>query len=220
MSRIRTAARKARLAAGRALAPVERRLFPPTTDPAEHWQRQVMNRAIDEGLRALGPGSLSAAEISGSFRAGLGWREHVSLDYPAFDVLDVPDPPERRYDVVICEQVLEHVDDPWLAVSNLRRLTAPGGLVVISSPFLVKIHELPEYGMRDYWRFTPRGLRVLLERSGLDVQFVRSWGNRECVVGNLGEWSAYRSWHSLANDPDLPLQVWAFARNPEAEDQD
>jgi SAM-dependent methyltransferase len=214
LSRARNAARRARSAAGRALAPIERRVFPPTVDPAEHWQRQVMNEALDRGLRELGPEELSAAEISGSFRAGLGWREHVSLDYPDFDILEVPDPPGRRFDVVICEQVLEHVDDPWLAASNLRRLTTPGGHVVISSPFLVKVHELPQYGMRDYWRFTPRGLRVLLERAGLEVESVGSWGNRDCVVGNLRGWSAYRAWHSLANEPDLPLQVWAFARNP------
>ncbi len=39
-------------------------------------------------------------------------------------------------------------------------------------------------------------------------------GNRACVVGNLSRWSAYKPWHSLRNEPDLPLQVWAFATNP------
>lgn len=176
-----------------------------------------MNAAVDEYLRSLAPAGLSAAEISGDFRAGLGWKEHTTLAYPEFDVCEVPDPPERRFDVVICEQVLEHVEDPWLAAANLHRLCAPGGRVVVSSPFLVKVHELPQYGMKDYWRFTPRGLRVLLERAGLEVGTVGAWGNRECVVGNLGSWSAYRPWHSLANERDIPLQVWAFARSPEGE---
>ena len=70
--------------------------------------------------------------------------------------------------------------------------------------------------MQDYWRFTPRGLRTLLERAGLEVEEVGSWGNRDCVVGNFDSWSAFRRWHSLRNEPDLPVQVWAFARRPVA----
>src|SRR5262249_61294693 len=116
----------------------------------------------------------------------------------------------RTFDVVICEQVLEHVPDPCLAARNLRGLTAPGGHMIVSTPFLIRIHELPEYAMLDYWRFTPRGLRTLLERAGLEVDSVDSWGNRQCVVGNLRTWSAYRPWHSLQNEPDVPLQAWAF----------
>ena len=93
-------------------------------------------------------------------------------------------------------------------------LCEPGGHVVVSTPFLVRIHELPEYAMRDYWRFTPRGLRVLLEGSGLEVEKVGSWGNRASVVGNFNRWSAYRSWHPLRNERDFPVQVWGFASNP------
>ena len=69
--------------------------------------------------------------------------------------------------------------------------------------------------MLDYWRFTPRGLRTLLEGAGLEVERVESWGNRECVIGNFSRWSAYRRWHSMRNEPDFPVQVWAVARRPE-----
>jgi SAM-dependent methyltransferase len=119
-----------------------------------------------------------------------------------------------RFDVVICEQVLEHVVDPWGAAANLRELTVPGGHVIVSTPFLIKVHELLLFGMHDYWRFSPRGLRLLLECGGLKVDRVSTWGNRHCVIGNLRRWSAYRPWHPLNDDPDLAVQVWAFARNP------
>jgi hypothetical protein len=66
--------------------------------------------------------------------------------------------------------------------------------------------------MYDYWRFTPRGLRVLLEGVGLTVDGVGTWGNRFCVTGNLSRWSGYRRRHPLRNEPDVPVQVWAFAR--------
>ena len=190
----------------------DRALYPPTDDPAEHWQRIGLNRSVEAHLERLRPESRTAVEISGSQHAARGWKEYVGLAYPDFD-LCAPLTEERRFDVVICEQVLEHVPDPWVAAENLRGLSVPGGEVIVSTPFLVKVHDQPEYGMEDYWRFTPRGLRLLLERAGLEVQEIGAWGNRQCVVGNLRGWSAYRPWHSLHNEPDVPVQVWAFARN-------
>ena len=201
--------------AGRALTGVDRRAFPGTDDPEEHWVRTVMNEAIGDHLTSLDPPALSAVEISGTAHAGRPWREYESLAFPDFDLCEPLDG-RRRYDVVICEQVLEHVHDPWNAVANLSGLCAPGGHVVVSTPFLIRVHELPIYAMHDYWRFTPRGIRVLLERAGgLEVETVGSWGNRACVVGNFNRWSAHRRWLPLRDEPDFPVQVWAFARNPE-----
>lgn len=172
-----------------------------------------MSEAIDAHLASLDPPKLSAAEISGDSHARKGWKRHTSLNYPDFD-LCAPLTGVGRFDVVICEQVLEHVLDPWQAAANLCALTAPGGHVIVSTPFLIKVHEIPGF-LEDYWRFTPRGLRTLLESAGLEVYGVHTWGNRECVVGNLSRWSAYRRWHRLQNDPDVAVQVWAFAQNPE-----
>jgi SAM-dependent methyltransferase len=195
-----------RLAAG-----VHRRAFPEARSAAEHWQRVVLDRAVDAYITSLDPSRCTAVEISGDGHASRPWKEYAGLMYPDFD-LCAPLTEERRFDVVICEQVLEHVADPCAAAANLRDLCAPGGHVVVSTPFLIRVHELPIFAMGDYWRFTPRGLRTLLERAGLEVETVDSWGNRECVIGNFGRWSAYRRWHSLRNEPDYPVQVWAFAR--------
>jgi SAM-dependent methyltransferase len=190
----------------------DRVLYPEAPDAAGHWQRVAMNHAADARIEALDPTSHTAVEISGAVHAGRSWKEYVTLDYPEFDIC-APLTEKRRFDVVICEQVLEHVEDPWAAAENLRRLCVPDGMVIVSTPFLIKVHELPELGMYDYWRFTPRGLRLLLERAGLEVESVGSWGNRQALVGNIRKWSARRPWHSLRNEPDVPLQVWAFARN-------
>jgi SAM-dependent methyltransferase len=197
-----------------ARATYSRVTLPEAATGADQWQRVVLNRAVDAHLAALGYSGLTAAEISGDRYAGRPWRSYESLDYPAFD-LCAPLQNRSRYDVVICEQVLEHVLDPRMAAANLRGLCAPGGHVVVSTPFLIRVHELPAYGMPDLWRFTPRGLRRLLEDAGLRVDTVDAWGNRDCVAGNLDRWAAYRRWHSLRNEPDLAVQVWAFARNPD-----
>jgi len=53
--------------------------------------------------------------------------------------------------------VLEHVADPFEAIDRLRDAMMPGGLAIVSVPFLFPHHPSPE----DCWRFTPTGLRHL-----------------------------------------------------------
>lgn len=209
----RTAVKAGTKIAGRGWAKLDPLVFPEAVSGATQWQRVTMNQAIERHLRALGPSALSAAEISGDGQAGLGWRAFRSLDYPDFDLCAPVTDPER-FDVVVCEQVLEHVIDPFLAAENLFELCRPGGHAVVSTPFLIKQHELPLFGMLDYWRFTPRGLQVVLERAGFVVDQVDSWGNRAGVMGNLDRWSAARSWLPLQNRKDLAVVVWAFAHRP------
>lgn len=188
--------------------------LPQTFEVRKQWQRIAMNDSIDAFLDSLGTEGLNAAEVSGDAHASRRWREYTTLPYPDFDLLQPVEEP-GRYDVVICEQVLEHVPDPWLAVEHLRDLCAPGGHVIVSTPFLIRVHEEAIlHDMKDYWRFTPRGLRIVLERAGLEVVEIESWGNRDSVIGDFDSWSAYRPWHSLRNEPNLPVQVWAFARRP------
>jgi SAM-dependent methyltransferase len=189
---------------------VDRKVFPEARSGDDQWQRVVMNRSVDEFLVEQDPSARSAVEISGESHRGKGWKDYVSLNYPDFDLCN-PTPQDRTFDIVICEQVLEHVVDPGRAVRTLRDLCTPGGQVVVSTPFLIKVHELPLYGMHDYWRFTPRGLRLLLENNGLGVDRVETWGNKSCVLGNLDRWPSRRPWLSLRNRPDVAVQVWAFA---------
>src|SRR5215831_12470288 len=68
---------------------------------------------------------------------------------------------DGSYDVVLCNQVLEHCDDPRQAVSELRRVTAPGGRVLASTHGVQVYHPSPV----DYWRWTHTGLRRLFEQN-------------------------------------------------------
>jgi SAM-dependent methyltransferase len=68
--------------------------------------------------------------------------------------------------VVVSQEVVEHVADPWRAVSELARVLKPGGRLYLQAPFVIGYHA----GPRDYWRFTGEGLRQLLESSGLEVE--------------------------------------------------
>jgi SAM-dependent methyltransferase len=171
------------------------------------WLREVMNRDVALVFASLGPEQLHVVEISGDSWQGLPWKSYTRLDYPAFDLCHPPDDVDPRYDLVICEQVLEHVTDPLNAVRTLRRLCSDEWRVYVSTPFLVALHGHPG----DYWRFTPSGLRCLLESQGLSPLWVRSWGNRQVVTASFDRWAPYRRWKTLKNEAHLPAVVWALA---------
>jgi 2-polyprenyl-3-methyl-5-hydroxy-6-metoxy-1,4-benzoquinol methylase len=42
--------------------------------------------------------------------------------------------PAASFDVVLCSEVIEHLPDPAAALRGLRRLLAPGGALVLSTP--------------------------------------------------------------------------------------
>ncbi|HMP14581.1 MAG TPA: class I SAM-dependent methyltransferase [Saprospiraceae bacterium] len=64
---------------------------------------------------------------------------------------------EVFYDVIVICEVLEHVHSPHLAVDNLFRTLKNGGKVILSTPFILPIHESPY----DYYRYTKYGLSYL-----------------------------------------------------------
>jgi SAM-dependent methyltransferase len=60
---------------------------------------------------------------------------------------------------VLCLSTLEHVQRFWRAFDELHRVLRPDGVLVISVPFNIRIHNHPS----DYWRFTPEAVDLLLE---------------------------------------------------------
>ncbi|MDH5216595.1 MAG: class I SAM-dependent methyltransferase [Gammaproteobacteria bacterium] len=68
-------------------------------------------------------------------------------------------------DLVITQEVLEHVRDPFLAISEIERVLKPGGKLYIQLPFTIGFHPCPN----DYWRFTHEGIDVLVKHSGMEI---------------------------------------------------
>jgi SAM-dependent methyltransferase len=170
-----------------------------------------MNAQIEEHLGTLSTENLHAAEISGKHFAGRAWNQYASLSYPEFDIC-ADGPPSDRYDLIFCEQVLEHVWEPQKAIRNLFTMLRPGGTLLVSTPFLIKIHRCPE----DYWRFTPECMQRMLVEAGFSVRDIHSWGNKRVVHAGLakGRWPKFRPFRTLRNEADLPVMVWAYAQKP------
>ena len=86
---------------------------------------------------------------------------------------------DSSFDVVLCNQVLEHCDDPVKAVSELRRVTAPGGRVLVTTHGVMPYHPSPT----DYWRWTHAGLEKLFADNGswTSVRVTPGAGTTACL---------------------------------------
>ena len=74
---------------------------------------------------------------------------------------------DNKFGCVICEHVLEHVEEPAKAIDEIKRVLKPKGLLILIVPFSWPIHEKPY----DLWRFSEEGLRHLLMIKFENVKF-------------------------------------------------
>ena len=175
-----------------------------------HWCRIVMNEATQNIMSLLNTVDLDTLEISGRAWSSTKFKTYISVSYPEFDVCNLPNNYNESYDMVIAEQVFEHIRNPFSGTRNVYNILRPGGYFLITTPFFLKVHGAPS----DYWRWTANGLRAMLEDCGFAVKLCDSWGNRDCVIGNLDEWKLYNTGMNLANESDFPMLCWALARKP------
>ena len=144
--------------------------------------------------------------------AGVRPDGYVNLDLFAVPGVDVAADverlpfPDNTFHAVECDAVLEHVRSPERAMAEIERVTVPGGLVHLVTPFCHPFHEYP----RDYRRFSIDGLKELA--SGMEV-VSEGWrtGPTATLLVFFIEWaklwSASKAWRALAHG----ILGWALA---------
>jgi hypothetical protein len=114
--------------------------------------------------------------------------------------------PEGRFDCIICTHVLHVIFELHRAVAGLHRMLAPGGVLLVAVPHISMCDQ--RYG--ELWRFTPAGLRRLLETSFESKAItVFSYGNSLTAAGEIrGMVAAEFSAEELAaHDPRFAVEV-------------
>jgi hypothetical protein len=91
----------------------------------------------------------------------------------------------RRY-LIIADQVFEL----YRLLANVHVMLRPGGHFLVTTPFLVRIHDVPY----DCLRWTPLGLKHLLAKTGFPIEKIKAW------------------FRSLRNEEAFPVAVWALAQ--------
>lgn len=86
---------------------------------------------------------------------------------------------DSTVDIVICNQVLEHVNDPMKSVNEIYRILKPGGKFIGSVPHVSPVHLEPY----DFRRYTDLGLKKLLDSVGYtDIKIEGSGGVHSAAV--------------------------------------
>ncbi len=71
----------------------------------------------------------------------------------------------NSFDNAVCFEVLEHVFEPDLFLTEVSRVLKPGGHLLLTTPFIWNEHEVPS----DYGRYSSYGLKYLMNKNGFEV---------------------------------------------------
>lgn len=171
-------------------------------------------KVIDGGCGASGYLHLPAsAHLTGIDISDTGLRDNSRVQHAIVGDLQSYPLPSEAFDLGICWDVLEHLEDPLLALDNLRRAVMRGGLLVVkgSNPLSFKglltkftphsfhrwyyrrlLHSDNE-PFRTYLRFeiAPRSVCAWAERSGMvvDQQWCYEDDFQQRLHSQLPHWS-------------------------------
>ena len=156
--------------------------------------------------RVLGIDLAPEAIAAASERAG---------EVAEFQVGDVEQPPfeEGSFDLVVCFEVLEHLEDPELTITALKSVLREGGLLIASSP---NRGVYPPGNPHHLHEFTLEELRDSLGARFANVLMMRQhpWLASLVDSGNLGSpgQEPVRPWVARAGEPvGAPTYVVALA---------
>lgn len=107
----------------------------------QHITRTVAYREIDRWLDSVDAHGFDALEISAGWKwRQRQWRSFTEMNWPEQDICkDIPD---RQYDIVIADNVWEHLLYPYRATRNVHAMLRPGGWFVNITPFLIRYHPI------------------------------------------------------------------------------
>ncbi len=126
------------------------------------------------GRRVL---EVGARNVNGSARP-LAER-HAPAEYVGVDIFEGPGVDaicdvdrlvehfgEARFDLVLCTEVMEHVRHWRAALSNLKRVLAPGGTLLVTTRSVgFHYHGYPF----DFWRYQPEDVEAIMADMALEV---------------------------------------------------
>ncbi|MBI5138679.1 MAG: class I SAM-dependent methyltransferase [Candidatus Vogelbacteria bacterium] len=119
--------------------------------------------------------------------------EYITFDMVPGNNIDVTgdatDTPfsNDSFNTVISTQMLEHVEKPWVVVGEIRRILKPGGVCIITAPFMIPFHADPY----DFFRYTKEGLESLFENESFIIEESGCYGKTPSVLAEMIHFSRF-----------------------------
>lgn len=114
------------------------------------------------------------------------------------------------FDCVILLEVLEHIDKPSVALSEIQRVLKGGGKLLLSVPFCYPIHDVPY----DYFRYSKYGIQYLLNISNLSCSIIMETVNPFVTIFQLVNLVLLLTVKKLEETSRLLALLFAFAAYP------
>ena len=99
---------------------------------------------------------------------------------------------ENKYNKIICIAILEHVYDPFKAVSNLKKMLKNDGKIFGMVPYLYHYHAPQDLKFQDYFRFSKDALAYLFrDFSEVELYPIRGRISSSFHMMFAGRWKNY-----------------------------
>ncbi len=108
-------------------------------------------------------------------------HDHATSDVDVFfDGLKLP-LPDRKFDLVVAFEVLEHVEHLETTLLEIRRVENQDGRLILTTPFVWPEHEEPY----DFRRLTSYGLKAILVEAGYTDVTITKAGSEVLAITSL-----------------------------------
>lgn len=93
--------------------------------------------------------------------------------------------PDNSFELVIASDVLEHIENPAQALNDWRRVLAPRGKLIAFVPAFQGLWSSHDEVNQHFRRYSARGLRLELQRTGFAVERLSYWNALLTIPGVL-----------------------------------
>jgi 2-polyprenyl-3-methyl-5-hydroxy-6-metoxy-1,4-benzoquinol methylase len=103
-------------------------------------------------------------------------KKYPSNNFQIFDICNKKELPKEKFDIVILEEVLEHIRDDVRVLKNINFLLRKKSYLILSVPFGKKNWSRSDELLGHFRRYEKRGLRSKLLKAGFRKNKIFDWG--------------------------------------------
>lgn len=165
--------------------------FNPHTSASPYLTRNRLLHGISRHINKLNGKLLDFGCGSKPYKNLINVEEYIGLDFPSeghdhsnelidvfYDGKTIPFG-DNSFDSIFSSEVFEHVFNLDEVLNELFRVLKPGGIILITCPFVIGEHEQPN----DFARYTSFALKHIMVKSGFEViHYEKLGGSIDAIV--------------------------------------